>query len=58
MTERRRGKSPLFQEAYPGAQSEIQSCADEKMNMIGHDHVSPHGNIKVVLSSPSEKDEC
>ncbi len=47
----------LFQRANPAAQSEIQSSTDEKMNMIGHDHVSPNGNIEVALGPLGKKNE-
>jgi hypothetical protein len=35
----------LLQHAHPSAQLKVIGPADEQMNMIGHNHVAPYGDV-------------
>jgi hypothetical protein len=47
----------LFQQPDPPTQLEITSSAHKQMDMIGHNYVSAHGNIEILLGSPGKKNE-
>ena len=38
-------RESLFQPSYPGAKLKIVGSADEKMNVIGHDHISTNSDF-------------
>jgi hypothetical protein len=39
-------RKSLFQHSNPWPKLKIVGSADEKMNVIGHDHVSTNGNVR------------
>jgi hypothetical protein len=47
----------LFQQPDPPTQLKITSSARKQMDMIGHNYVSAHGNIEILLVSPGKKNE-
>jgi hypothetical protein len=48
----------LFQHSYPWPKLKIVGSADEKMNMIGHHHISANGDFVNRVRLLDEPDEC
>src|SRR2546427_2822163 len=48
----------LFQHSYPWPKLKIVGSADEKMNMIGHHHISADGDLANPVRLLGEPDEC
>src|SRR5206468_12096833 len=51
-------RESLFQHSYPWPELKIVGSADEKMNVIGHHHVSADGDITNPVRLLGEPDEC
>ena len=51
-------RESLFQHSYPWPELKIVGSADEKMNVIGHHHVSADGDVTNPIRLLSEPDEC
>ena len=51
-------RESLYQHSYPWPELKIVGSADEKMNVIGHHHVSADGDIANPARLLGEPDEC
>ena len=51
-------RESLFQHSYPWPKLKIVGSADEKMNMIGHHHISADGDSVNPVRLLGEPDEC
>ena len=51
-------RESLFQHSYPWPKLKIVGSADEKMNMIGHHHISADGDFVNPVRLLGEPDEC
>ena len=51
-------RESLFQHSHPWPELKIVGSADEKMNVIGHHHVSADGDITNQVRLLGEPDEC
>ena len=51
-------RESLFQHSHPWAELKIVGSADEKMNVIGHDHISTHSNVMPRICLRRERHKC
>ena len=51
-------RESLFQHSYPTSELKIVRSADEKVHVIGHDHVAADGDIANQVRLLGEPDEC
>jgi hypothetical protein len=48
----------LFQHSYPWPKLKIVGSADEKMNVIGHDHISTNSDVLTRICLRCERHKC